>query len=56
MPVRDVLGLTPGSVIELRRPAADPVDIFVNNKVLARGEVVVVEDRFGVRITELISG
>lgn len=56
MPVRDVLGLTPGSVIELRRPAADPVDIFVNNKVVARGEVVVVEDRFGVRITELISG
>lgn len=55
MPVRDVLGLTPGSVIELRRPAADPVDIFVNNKVVARGEVVVVEDRFGVRITELIS-
>lgn len=55
MPVRDVLGLAPGAVIELRRPAADPVDIFVNNKVVARGEVVVVEDRFGVRITELIS-
>lgn len=55
MPVRDVLGLAPGAVIELRRPAADPVDIFVNNKVVARGEVVVVGDRFGVRITELIS-
>lgn len=54
MPVRDVLGLVPGSVIELRRSASDPVDIFVNNKVVARGEVVVVDDRFGVRITELV--
>lgn len=56
MPVRDVLGLVPGSVIELRRSAAEPVDIFVNNKVVARGEVVVVDDRFGVRITELVGG
>lgn len=56
MPVRDVLGLVPGAVIELRRPASDPVDIYVNNKVVARGEVVVIEDRFGVRITELSGG
>jgi flagellar motor switch protein FliN len=53
MPVRDVLGLSPGSVIELKRMANEPVEILVNNKVVARGEVVVVDDRFGVRITEL---
>ena len=53
MAVRDVLGLSPGSVIELKRMANEPVEILVNNKVVARGEVVVVDDRFGVRITEL---
>lgn len=53
MAVRDVLGLSPGSVIELKRMASEPVEILVNNRVVARGEVVVVDDRFGVRITEL---
>ena len=55
MPLRQVLELQNGSVIELDRLAGDPVDVFVNNRLIARGEVVVVDDKFGVRVTELIS-
>jgi len=55
MTVRQVLELQKGAVIELNRIAGDAVDILVNDRLLARGEVVVVDDKFGVRITELIS-
>lgn len=55
MTLRQVLDLQPGSVVELDRLAGDPVDIFVNERLIARGEVVVVDDKFGVKITELIS-
>ena len=55
MILREVLDLQHGSVVELDRLAGDAVDIFVNNRLIARGEVVVVDDKFGVRITELIS-
>ena len=55
MTLRTALDLQPGSVIELDRLAGDPVDIYVNEKIFARGEVVVVADKFAVRITELIS-
>ncbi len=55
MPLRQVLELQSGSVIELDRLAGDPVDVFVNNRLIARGEVVVVDDKFGVRVTELVS-
>lgn len=55
MTVEEVLGLTAGSVVELDRLAGEPVDIVVNNRLLARGEVVVVEENFGVRLTEIIS-
>lgn len=55
MTVEEVLGLTVGSVVELDRLAGEPVDIVVNNRLLARGEVVVVEENFGVRITEIIA-
>lgn len=55
MSVRQVLDLQQGSVVELNRQAGDAVDIFVNNHIFARGEVVVVDDKFGVRITELVS-
>ncbi len=55
MMLQEVLELQHGSVVELDRLAGDPVDIFVNNRLIARGEVVVVDDKFGVRITELIS-
>ncbi|HPH96546.1 MAG TPA: flagellar motor switch protein FliN [Anaerolineaceae bacterium] len=53
--VRQVLDLQKGSVIELERIAGEPVDVYVNDRLIARGDVVVVDDRFGIRITELIS-
>jgi len=53
--LKDVLKLTTGSVVELNRDIADPVEIIVNNCVIARGEVVVVEGNFGVRIQQVIS-
>ncbi len=53
--VRDVLELGPGSVVELEKLAGDPVDVLVNNKPFARGEVVVIDENFGVRVTEIIS-
>ena len=55
MSVRQVLDLQKGSVVELNRMAGDPVDVFVNDHLIARGEVVVVDDKFGIRITELVS-
>jgi flagellar motor switch protein FliN/FliY len=55
MPVRQILELQNGSVVELDRIAGDAVDVFINEHLMARGEVVVVDDKFGVRITELIS-
>ena len=55
MPMRDVLQLSTGSVVQLDKVADAPVELFVNRKLVARGEVVVVEDRFGIKITELVS-
>ncbi|NQU05959.1 MAG: flagellar motor switch protein FliN [Calditrichaeota bacterium] len=55
MLIRDVLDLGQGSIIELEKLSGEPVDLFVNNKKFARGEVVVIEENFGVRITELIT-
>ena len=52
--VRDLLELHPGAVVQLDRPATSPVDIFVNGTLIAKGEVVVVDDDFGVRITDLV--
>ncbi len=55
MSVNEVLKLGTGSIIELDRLAGGPVDLLVNNKLVARGEVVAVDENFGVRVTELIS-
>ena len=55
MSIKNVLELQKGSVVELDRVAGEPVDVFINEHLMARGEVVVVDDKFGVRITELIS-
>jgi flagellar motor switch protein FliN/FliY len=55
MLIKDLLKLTQGSIIELDRLAGEAVDIYVNGKLMAKGEVVVVNDRFGVRVTEIIS-
>lgn len=54
MLVRDVLALTIGSVVELDRTAGSPVDVYVNGTLIARGEVVVVDEEFGVRISEVV--
>ncbi|QKE82662.1 flagellar motor switch protein FliN [Arthrobacter sp. NEB 688] len=55
MTVREVLGLAPGAVVELDRPAGSPVDVLVNGTLMARGEVVVVDDEYAVRVTEIVS-
>ena len=54
LPMRDVLELVAGSVIQLTQHASDPVGLYVNDKLVAYGEVVVVEDNFGIKITELV--
>jgi flagellar motor switch protein FliN/FliY len=54
MLVREVLTLAPGSVIELDRAAGSPVDVLVNGTLIARGEVVVIDEEFGIRITEVV--
>ena len=54
MLIQDILELIPGKVIELDRLAGEPLDIMVNGKLLAKGEVVVVDENFGVRITSII--
>jgi flagellar motor switch protein FliN len=55
MVINRLLQLTQGSVIELNKAAGETVEIYVNNKLLGKGEVIVINDRFGVRITEIIS-
>jgi flagellar motor switch protein FliN len=55
LPLKDVIKLTTGSIVELNRAVSEPVDVIVNNCVIARGEVVVVEGNFGVRIRQVIS-
>lgn len=54
LPVRDVLELTEGAVVELDRPAGAPVDILVNGTLVARGDVVVVDDELGVRVSDVL--
>lgn len=54
MKIQDILNLGPGKIIELDKLAGEPVDLLVNGRLLAKGEVVVVDENFGVRITELI--
>ena len=53
--IRDLLRLNEGSVIELDRLAGEPLDILVNNMISAKGEVVMVGDRFGIRFSEIVS-
>lgn len=56
LPVRDVLGLLPGAVLELDRGAGSPADVMVNGRLVARGEIVVVDEDYAVRITEIVDG
>jgi flagellar motor switch protein FliN/FliY len=55
MSVRELLSLTPGAVVELDRAAGSPADLLVNGTLIARGEVVVVDEDFGLRISEIVS-
>lgn len=55
MLIRELLTLTTGSVVELNKLAGESLDIMVNDKVIARGEAVVVNEKFGVRLTEIVS-
>ena len=55
MSVRDLLQLTPGAVVELDRLAGEPLDVLVNGVRIARGEVVVVNEKFGIRLTDVVS-
>jgi flagellar motor switch protein FliN/FliY len=53
MPIRDLLNLSPGMVVEIDRIAGAPIDLLVNGRRIAVGEVVVIDEEFGVRITEI---
>jgi flagellar motor switch protein FliN/FliY len=55
MTIQDLLTLGPGSVIELDKVAGEALDILVNGRLVARGEAVVVNDKFGIRITDIVS-
>jgi len=55
MMISDLLKLIQGSVIELNKPVGDPMDVLINGKEVARGEAVVINERFGVRLTEIIN-
>lgn len=55
VPIRNLLQLNQGSVVELERAAGEALDVYVNGTLIAQGEVVVVNDRFGVRLTDVVS-
>jgi len=55
MTIRDTLGIAPGSLIALDRVAGEPVDLLVNGRRIARGEVVAIDEEFGLRVTEVVS-
>jgi flagellar motor switch protein FliN/FliY len=55
MTIRDTLGIAPGSLIALDRIAGEPVDLLVNGRRIARGEVVAIDEEFGLRVTEVVS-
>jgi flagellar motor switch protein FliN len=56
MTIGETLALCPGSIITLNRLAGEPVDLLVNGKPIARGEVVVIDEEFGLRVTEVVTG
>lgn len=53
--VKDVLELNQGSVVELTKLAGEPLDVFVNSKLVARGEAVVINEKFGIRLVDIVS-
>lgn len=55
LPMKEVLQLISGSVVQLEKVAEEPVELLVNGKLMARGEVIVVDNKFGIKITELLA-
>lgn len=55
LPMRELMELTPGTVLQLRQQATDPVGLYVNEKLVGYGEVVVVEDNFGIKVTQIVT-
>jgi flagellar motor switch protein FliN/FliY len=55
MRIREILRLTPGSVVALDKLAGEPVDLFVRGQLFAQGEVVIVDESFGIRVTKIVS-
>lgn len=55
MTIQDLLQLGQGSVVELTKLAGEPLDVYINNRLVARGEAVIVNEKFGIRITDIIS-
>lgn len=55
MPLSNILKLGKGTVIELERTVGEPIDVYVNNKIVAKGEIVIVDDKIGVTLTEVIA-
>ncbi len=53
--IKEILSFEPGSIIELNEVVEEPLDIFVNGKLIAKGEVVVIDEKFGIRITNILS-
>ena len=54
LPMREIVDLTPGTVLQLDRQAKDRIELLVNNKIVAYGEVVVLEDKFGIKISSIV--
>lgn len=55
MLIKDILALNQGSVVELTKQAGEPLDVFVNSKLIARGEAVVINEKFGIRLIDIVS-
>jgi flagellar motor switch protein FliN len=55
IPVNELLQLGRGSILELTKPVGEPLDIYINNKLIAKGEVVILDDKFGIRVADIIN-
>jgi flagellar motor switch protein FliN/FliY len=55
MPISEILSLGPGSIVDVGHMVDDPIELYVNDRLIARGEVVVVDEKFGLRITHIVS-
>ncbi len=55
MPVKDLLQLAQGSIVELAKSVGEPLDIYVNNTLIAKGEVVILDEKFGIRVADIIN-